>query len=174
MAGPWPCLFENCTFQHYLIPLCTKPSRSSHYCRELGWLSSRSRLSIMSIRVQECTSRNVSKLAKSIFTNITAPSLPYFLAKILMATRPTIPESIPFELQHGKDPIPPEDPKAPFSVEDQHRKKIYEAYQKVKLNGFTVSEINRLGMLGQALCKARQSRQPLPRFLSTSQLGERK
>jgi hypothetical protein len=87
----------------------------------------------------------VSKVREVNIYNTT--SIIFFLlsSNILMATFPTFPELIPLELHHGTDPIPAEDPNAPFSVEYQHRKKLYEAYQVLKLRGFTVSEMTNYG-----------------------------
>ena len=55
-----------------------------------------------------------------------------------MAT-PMIPEIIPEQFSHGVDTIPTLDPSVTLSPQDEHRKKLHEAFQKGKLKGFTIS-----------------------------------
>jgi hypothetical protein len=61
-----------------------------------------------------------------------------------MAT-PMIAEIIPEQFSHGVDTIPTLDPKVTLSAQDEHRKKLHEAFQKWKLKGFTISQMTDYG-----------------------------
>jgi hypothetical protein len=66
------------------------------------------------------------------------------ILSLIMAT-PAIPEIIPEQFSHGVDTIPTLDPSVTLSAQDEHRKKLHEAFQRWKLRGFTISQMTDYG-----------------------------
>jgi hypothetical protein len=66
------------------------------------------------------------------------------ILSLIMAT-PVIPEIIPERFSHGIDTIPTLDPSVTLPAQDEHRKKLHEAFQRWKLRGFTISQMTDYG-----------------------------
>ena len=50
----------------------------------------------------------------------------------LIISTPMIPEIIPEQFSHGVDTIPTLDPSVTLSPQDEHRKKLHEAFQRIR------------------------------------------